>query len=76
MKDGQEWGGFANCRVALIRFQLLSPFADCHPADPHLTGEVRLGQLASLQQLSGGQATFFSYRKVGQEPGMSQRLLN
>jgi hypothetical protein len=69
-------GRFCKLSSCLDRFQLLSPFADCHPADPHLTGEVRLGQLASLQQLSGGQATFFSYRKVGQEPGMSQRLLN
>src|SRR3712207_4008290 len=40
--------------------EVLRPFTDRHPADAHTAGDLRLGQLAGLQQPGSFQATFFT----------------
>jgi hypothetical protein len=47
-------------QVALMLTELLSPCADGHPTDAQSAGNVGMGELSSLQQPSGFQASFFT----------------
>jgi hypothetical protein len=39
--------------------EALSPFADGHPTDAQSAGDVGVGELSSLEQPTGFQASFF-----------------
>lgn len=63
---GQSWWT-ARRRAALQAGQIIvvlpelrRPFADGHPTDAHTAGDLRLGQLPSLQQSGRLQAAFFT----------------
>jgi hypothetical protein len=46
--------------VALMLADALSPFADGHPTDAQSAGDVGVGELSSLEQPAGFQASFFT----------------
>jgi hypothetical protein len=46
--------------AALMLADALSPFADGHPTDAQSAGDVGVGELSSLEQPAGFQASFFT----------------